>query len=329
MRWLLALFGLLWACSANAQVIGCGNAGGNVGNYQLVQSSGCSSGGGASFAGSGDTLSGAYVYWSCARAYSAAYASSPGNACDIIRASDSATCTIKFAATGFADVSTAYCTGTGMQSVTAFCNATTCKVTKAYDQSGATHCTTACDVTQATDASRPVLSLSGGPNSNTVCMTFSGSQLIQSPNITAILSQPVSASAVSERTGTFTTFGDVIGTFSNNIQPILYNNAANQGGIYAGTIGSGQAVAMSDSAYHALNVVANGASSIVVVDGSATTGLNPGSAGMPSNDSFQLGNGNNPLTGSICEARVDSIAYNSMQYGNLNSNQHGTNGYNF
>lgn len=279
------------------------------------------------FAGSGDTVSGAFAYWSCARAYTSAYAAGGGNACDIIRASDSATCTTKFNSTGFLDVSTAYCNGS-TQSVTAFCNATTCKITKAYDQSGASSCTTACDASQSTDANRPVLTLASGPNSNKVCMTFAGGQSLETPAIT--IAQPISGSFVSNRTGTTTSYSDILGSnAATGTVQFLYNAATDQGGIFAGSINSSQTVAMTDNAFHALNMVLNGASSIVDVDGSATTGLNPGPGAMNSPDTVALGNFNHALTGVICEARLDSIAYNATQYGNLNTNQHSTSGYNF
>lgn len=275
-----------------------------------------------SFSGSGNTLASAYAYWSCARAYTAAYASGGGNACDIIRASDSATCTTKFASTGFLDVTTAYC-NSNTQSVTAFCTATTCKVTKAYDQSGATNCgvTVACDATQSTDANRPVLNLSG--LSGKVCMTFAGGQSLVT--LTTNLNQPMSMSAIAERTGATTSFNDILG-LDTNVQ-FLFNAAANQAGIYAGNVGAAQAVSASDNAYHAFQMVLNGASSIVVVDGSATTGLNPGANTLA--NPITIGNANNPLNGSFCEGRLDNTAYNATQYGNLNSNQHGTSGYNF
>jgi hypothetical protein len=282
---------------------------------------------GGSFSGSGDTLSGAFAYWSCGRAYTSAYATGGGNACDIIRSSDSTTCTVKFNSTGFADVTTAYCNGS-TQSVTAFCNATTCKVSKAYDQSGNTNCTTACDATQATGASQPVLNLSG--LGGKVCMTFSGSQSLASAGTANSLTQPFSGSFVSERTGSTSSFSDILGVGSSGTIQFLYNNAVNQSGVFAGTIGGAQAVSTTDNAYHAINDVINGASSIVVVDGSATTGLSPGANNISLASTFALGNNNNALTGSICEARFDNVAYNATQYGNLNTNQHSaTNGYNF
>src|SRR4051812_47838038 len=58
-------------------------------------------GGAAAFSGPGDAVSGALAFWSCSRAYTAAYASGNGNACDIQRTSDSATCTTKFASNGY------------------------------------------------------------------------------------------------------------------------------------------------------------------------------------------------------------------------------------
>jgi hypothetical protein len=162
-------------------------------------------------------------------------------------------------------------------------------------------------------------------------MTFAGGQSLNTPNTaTGTINQPFSGSYVASRTGTFTAYSDVLGgSASTIVQPFLYNNAANQGGVYAGGLGASQAITISDSTHHALAGVLNTTSSIVVVDGAATTGLNPGLNALTSTG-LSLGNGNNPLTGEICEARFDLVAYNATQYGNLSTNQHdATSGYNF
>ena len=68
-----------------------------------------------------------------------------GKAYNIVRASDSTTSDIGFRADGSPDTAT----------LATFCNATTCKLVTKYDQCGALN------ITQATDASRPPLTLAG------------------------------------------------------------------------------------------------------------------------------------------------------------------------
>jgi hypothetical protein len=82
----------------------------------------------SSFTGPGDQVGSASVYWSCTMAYTAAYASGLGNACDL---SDTATgvttYTMKFLSTGYADFAGA--------AASSAC-AVSCSVTKYYDQTG-------------------------------------------------------------------------------------------------------------------------------------------------------------------------------------------------
>ncbi len=270
-------------------------------------STGTSSGGGSSFAGLGNLgLGPAFAYWSCGRAYNLAQATAGNPTCDVVRASDSASCTINLASAGFADTTTAYC-NSNTQTITQFCNATTCKVSKAYDQSWSTNCgagPSACDATQGTDASRPVLNLAG--TGSKICMTFAGGQSLSTSttfNATNGVIQPFTITAVSKRTGGTTNFADIFGASSNALQ-FLYNNAVNQVGPYAGTLGAAQQVAATDNTSHALQAIYNTTSSVMVVDGTATTGLSPGSNNILNGVAMTLGNNNHALTGEICEVSL-------------------------
>jgi hypothetical protein len=151
MRWLLIALWLLLPVAAQAQV-------GQVAQFAYHPSGGASCTGG--YQGQGDVLSGASFYYGL-RGYTCTYAG-PGNnpAIDIRRASDSTTTTINILASGFLDTTTA----------TIFCAATTCFVSKWYDQSG-----NGLHAIQATTANQPQLSFTCSGIS-TACLTFSGSQ---------------------------------------------------------------------------------------------------------------------------------------------------------
>jgi hypothetical protein len=94
--------------------------------------------------------------------------------------------------------------------------------------------------------------------------------------------------------------------------------------------GSAADATAADGSWHAAQGVFNGASSAGYVDGLATTGLNPGTGGASSN-TICLGcvivAGS--FDGFIAETGLWPSAFNATQAGNLNTNQHGSNGYDF
>lgn len=284
----------------------------------------------AGYSGPGDAVSGFKLWGSCARAYNAAYAAATGNLCDLVdTATGVATCTLKVKTSGFADMTSAVCVG-GTVSVTTFCTVTHaagCSVTKAYDQSGALNCSgsTACPMTQATLGSMPTLLLSA-LNGLPCIASAAGAGSLASPTFT--LAQPFTYSAVAERTGAFTTFGQIVGGVSSD-PSLLFRNTANGVALYAGGVSA--ALAATDSAFHAIQAAFNDAVSIGTssgnVDGSSTPGLvagtDPISSGVGIGNAFVL-------TGTVCEAGVLGINASAGQQTSLNTNQHSsTNGYNF
>lgn len=212
---------------------------------------------GVSYTGPGDVQGSAGGYWSCTRAYTAAYATGLGNACDLVRASDSASCTMVFLASGDADVATTNSCSTGTQTVTQFCNATTCRVSQAYDQSGNGR-----HATQATSGTRPTFDPAGAK-----VMVFAGSQGLTITG--AIVAQVYSISAVAQRTSGSANVCLFCATAN---QGMIYSSAGNAG-IFAPTVATAAAV---NSVCHALQGILNGASSSLMVDGSANTGLSAG-----------------------------------------------------
>lgn len=231
---------------------------------------------------------------------------------------------MKVASNGFADVTVGTpCTG-GTQTVTAFCAATTCKVSKAYEQNAAsTGCSGHCDASQATGSAQPTLTFNA--LNGRVCMTFAGAQALNTPAYTPGRAQPISMSHVVKRTGAFTSFGTLVAVTSGLESG--FNNSANSYYEYGGIL---LAATASDSSFHAIQTVANSGSSAVVVDGSATTG-GASTLGFGAGNAINLGNksAGNFLTGVLCEVSVWASAFSATDYGNLNTNQHGSFGYNF
>lgn len=280
-------------------------------------------GGSAAFAGPGDAISGATAFYSCARAYNAAYATGLGNLCIIADvATGATTCTMKAAATGFADLTSALCAG-GTQTVSAFCTAnTSCVVTQMYDQSGSNACNgaSACDIAQATLASMPALAFSA--LNSLPCVTFNQKALTSTHALT--LAQPVTLTLAMKRTtvAVANIFGDTGGSIT-----IFQPNSANVVQLFAGSNSS--TVSMSDNAYHGLQVIANGASSTINVGGSGT-GISAGTNGW-SNTDVDLGyltSFGGGLIGSVCEAGIWPVGFSSGNQTTMYSNMSGSSGYN-
>ena len=275
-----------------------------------------------SYAGPGDLLSGWFVWGSCARAFSAAYAASGGNACDLV---DSAAptvviCTLKFKPTGFVDLTTASCTG-GVTPATKCAAATggVCNVSQVYDQTGNSR-----PWTNATAASQPFLVFSG-LNSLPVMKCTAASCRVISPGSLSV-SFPFTWSVVAERQVT-SGVGVVLGAASGNVY-IGFGSAANVAGL--SNNGGPATVAATDNAWHGIQGLANtGSGSALNVDGTDTSGLTAGGTAITS-DNLRIfqGNGIDECTCSIAEVGLLAATTTSTQRGNLFTNQNGSSGYN-
>lgn len=264
-----------------------------------------------SYSGPGDIASGALAWWGL-RAYSLATAGT--KAANVCNASDANCADVNTLANGDFDVSTAQgaplsCGGAGG----------TCTIKTLYDQSGSLACTgsVACSLTQATIASRPTLTFSclGA----LPCMTWTSSQVMRSvtnPGWSSSHAQPFSGSAVGERTGSFTSFADIVAPSDTQVQ-LGFANSANSALLYAGSIATATAA---DSAWHALQGLWSGASSVISVDGSAST-VNAGTTGLTGAQQPCMGSCNNGLTGKSTEAGVWASDISSS-FVALSSNQH-------
>lgn len=305
MRWLALLAAWLLAVSpAEAQPTLTG-AGGSV----VVAA--------ASYTGPGDIVSGAKVFLSCARAYTSAYASGGGKLCNIRRASDNETCDFTAQTSGGSKGligNSSSCSGADNGvSLTSFCNATTCFVTKAYDQSGALACSSAaCDVAQATTANQPTVTVSC--QNSLPCINDSGASVLLVSSGTVSFSNPSTFSVVAQRSSG--TGG--AGIFDMGIASQNNLTAANGlGNNFNAFAGSNASFAATDGAWHSAQVVWNAASTTWSVDGSAPSTINPGSSGQ--SGTIQIAwNGNN---GKLLEAADWNSAVSSGNQSSLCHNE--------
>lgn len=274
----------------------------------------------ATFQGPGDIVSGATGYWSCARVYTAAQASTATSLCDLVAVTGGAVvCTLRGTTSGFVDLAASYCAGTTPAAACAAASGGSCVVTKMYDQTG-----TGNHLTNATLASMPGLSFSlinGLPG--IFCLTAANTTLTLA---SLTMAQPFTLNGVYIRVGSFTTAGQIIGG-GNATLGMGASNVASKIQIYAPITVD---VTANDSVFHAASGVFDGAASAVNIDGVDTTGLSPNTSGFAAN-TFRVcrsaAGGN--LNGNIMETIMYPSAISPAQRGNLSTNQHSISGYNF
>lgn len=284
-------------------------------------------GGGGGFSGPGDTIASATAFYSCARAYTAAYATGAGNLCDIADAATgtTSTCTMKAKSTGFADLTSNLCAG-GTQTVSAFCTAhTSCVVTKMYDQTVGVQCTaptTSCDVVQATLANMPALTfsaLNGLP-----CITLiTSSALSTATPLNAIATQPFSLALASKQT----TSGSNLSIMGSCCNPGAFWSSSTTIGMFAGSAVVTAAAPL--NAFRGASFVFNGASSSIQVDNTLTSPLNPGTSALGTGGNhINIGATSGGMIGQLCEVGAWPIAFSSGQQTSWFSNANGSSGYN-
>jgi hypothetical protein len=200
-----------------------------------------------------------------------------------------------------------------------------CTVKTIYDQSGAHACAgaTACDLVQATIASRALLQAMC-INTSFRCLSFSGGEGYNSANNLPTITQPYSQSLVaytdalnihSNTIFTSSTGGDLFGLHVNNLA---------EGAIYNGSYGTWTA---NDNAWNAMGVVGNAASSIYNNNGTAGTPTgNPGTT--PPSGTMQMGYytgaGTLFFDGYWVEGVFWSAGNTATQLNNVVSNQRGS-----
>jgi hypothetical protein len=258
----------------------------------------------SSYVGPGDIVGSATSFWGM-RAYNAAYATGSNPCMDVVDGS-SATHTINILSTGFVDVAT-------LSGLTG-----PLTVSKWYDHVGTNHLTP-----NGGNIPLTLSALNGLPCIDASATTIQG---LQSGNVT--ISQPFTISWVGRRTANTTSFVEGLGAVGQNVA-VGWNNAANQALTFAGTVlaspGTGPGSAP-DSAFHAFQSVFNSTSSDICVDGTSNTG-DAGATGF-SAAPFRISR-QDLAGGKYMEFGIWASAFNGTQEGNMNSNQHGTSGYNF
>ena len=251
----------------------------------------------ASYTGPGDVYSSTwYAWWSVARAFSAAKAGTKAiNLCD----HSGANCT---------DVLTSASTGAlvaptliGSDNCTTL---TTCQIHTIYDQSGSINCNSGaspCDmITQQ-------FQITFTWNSGKPYGVFSSliGTYLQPATQNSALAQPLSVTAVASATTSQTGF--IFADTSNVFQPLQPNgsNSMRQ------NFGSGPNGATSiDGTIQSYVSIANGSSSALVIDGTATTGLVSGTNGVSGANKGTIGGpGNSVYYGNLSEIGIAPVAW--------------------
>jgi hypothetical protein len=279
----------------------------------------------SSYQGPGDAVSGAQFYGTCGRVYNLSGASTATSLCDLV---DSAAptvviCTLRGTASGFVDLS-AYCTGSVTPSAKcAAATGGTCNVSKVYDQVGGNHWT------NATAASQPKLTFSALNGLPGMTGVAANATFLQGPPLVSNIPNPYTLVAVWEKTGTAAQ--EVAFGGSGIIALIGSGSTANTAQLL-GNSGAGFTATAADNAFHSGIGVVNGASpnSILNIDGTETTGTTDTSI-IPSgtNPRILRGNGGGSMDGTVMEVILYASTMSPANRSALNSNIHGTNGYNF
>lgn len=258
----------------------------------------------AAYAGPGDQVTGALGWWGL-RAYNAAYATGSQPALDLDNNAGS-TVTINILSTGFLDT------------VTAAPLVGTHRVSKLYDQTGNGR-----HLLQATHVVRPALDVSGTPF--ILWDSLRDDSLATSGTITQ--AQPLSYSMVVQRVTNFTTQQTIIGGASSAQGQTLFASSTDTMAMYSGS--SVPTFAATDAAFHAVQTVFdNAVQSIGYVDGTSTNVSLSASGGL-SVDTIKIGNISGKPDLRLREVGLWAVAFNGTQMLNLNTNQHGTSGWNF
>lgn len=248
------------------------------------------------YVGFGDLLGGSVGYWGL-RAFK--YSAIGSNCVKLRRDSDNATQSFVTIAGGRLDIA----------SIVAFKGSANLFVDTLYDQSG-----TGNHMTQATLGSQPAFVFNG--LNGLPVMQFSGSQKLSA----SIGTYPQSfiMSAVVERTGSFTSFQGIL---TSNTGFLYFDNVASQVSLYGGG-GGHLPTSAADNAWHAIVALAEGAGSIMAIDGS--TNASGTGANSATSDLTIGGDGlNENLVGFLVEAGIalNSMALNSELPQVLNLNQ--------
>jgi hypothetical protein len=186
---------------------------------------------GTSYVGPGDVVAGATYFGSCQFAYSAAVAvSGTSKSCNLRRASDNHTCDVLLGSAGSWTNTTGCSTGSeNGTAVATWCNATTCSVTKAYDQTGNGN-----DLSQATAAQQPTIIFNGVGSNAVLSFSAASNQFLTLAVLNTTINLPsavtsvlkftgAAQAAVGSQVGGAPQFGNAVGSAANTL--FMFNNA--------------------------------------------------------------------------------------------------------
>jgi hypothetical protein len=276
---------------------------------------------GASYQGPGDLVSGATA-WFGLRAYNATKASSGASTTpvvDVRGATTTTSCTIYLLGdgTGGLDFTTSGAGGVGNQCIsgaTTFCTVTntSCTVSKFYDQSGNGN-----NAVQATAGDQPTLTFSC--LGSLPCLTSSTNTLMTVSGVNSS-SQPITISAVGERTSNFTSYS----FFGFQDWGIGWNNVANQ--LLITISGAVTQASVTDNVWHSMQFVVGSNIGLIYTDGTST---GTGSVGnLANNISWTFPSSGHPILGKFAELGLWSAAFtgttsnNSLQTNQMCHNQY-------
>lgn len=282
------------------------------------------SGGGGGYTGPGDVVSGAVAWWGL-RCYRNAYS---GNVADLTDTSTGNTTGTRLqcsSGTVSALVSGSACTfvtGNACSSIAVTC-AVSCNILTLYDQSGANNCTsTACDLTQSINASRPLFAASGlGGRPTLNCNSGSG-VLVSNNALGGSVPGPYTISAVAERvSGSTVDYPLIVGSATTVFGAFFDVHTAGNVAMYTGALIPTAPAA--DNAFHAAQFIFNSSSSAFYVDGTASGAVDTGNTDDYPGQQFAFcATGVQTLTGFVQEAGLWSVGFSSGQQSSMNSNQH-------
>ncbi len=179
------------------------------------------------------------------------------------------------------------------------CSVVTCTIKTMYDRSG-----NGSDITQATISGRPTLTVNcvgGKPCASCVSQGLLGT--------VTTTNQPYTFSIVAIRTGATTARNAMFSMYTTGSMPIIGAFNSNSANMYSGTEVS---ATMNDNAWHAVQAVYNGGSSVLNID-NTNNAVNPNNGAGGTTISFcRTGNGagnEQYLTGNMTEAGLWTSAF--------------------
>lgn len=256
----------------------------------------------AGYIGPGDLNLGSFDAWySCAKAFTASFATSLAAVCDVVdTATGLTTCTFHIQATGSVDPTE--CNATAC--------ATACSITKAYDQTG-----NGKHATNATLAQMPTVDFSGLASFPGMKCDV-GTCLLSSTNITR--NQPFTYTGIFIQT-TAVTNGGAMGDSNGN----TFLGSGGSGNFAFGA-GSNLTATAANGSYHAASSLMSGTGNncAINIDGSDTAGLTCGTSNFGT-AAFRINRANGTqMRGTIMETGMIGATTTSSDRNSYSSNAH-------